>query len=249
MTKIRAIIVDDEKNGRENLSGVLKEYCQGVEVCGEAASAIEAIKIIEELKPELVFLDIEMPGGNGFQVLECFKTPEFKVIFVTAYNHYAIQAIRFSALDYILKPIDALLLKAAVQRFAAIKQEQDKRLENFLLNATTPQNEKKIALPFTDKIDFIKVTDIVKCKGEASYTKVYLTNGKEILTSKPLIDYEEILQEYGFIRSHKAYIVNIAHVDSFIKSDGGFLKMSDKSEVPVSRRKKEEVLNSLKSKI
>lgn len=143
--KIRAIIVDDETNGRENLKGALQSFCPEVEIIGEADSALSAITLIQKAKPTLIFLDIEMPNGNGFQVLEFFKSPNFQVIFVTAYDQYAIKAIRFSALDYILKPIDIMLLKAAVDRHHNFN-ENDQRLQQFITNNQLPTNNTNITL-------------------------------------------------------------------------------------------------------
>ncbi|MDA3930516.1 MAG: LytTR family DNA-binding domain-containing protein [Prolixibacteraceae bacterium] len=243
---IKAIIVDDEKNGRENLRGVLHEFCPEIELVAEAENALQAIDFIIKLKPYLVFLDIEMPGGNGFKVLEYFKEPWFSVIFVTAYNHYAIQAIRFSALDYILKPIDALFVKTAVSRYIDQKSHVDQRLKQFLNNEIRSKENKRIALPMSDKINYVEINRIVKCRGEANYTRVFITTGEEHIVSKPLVEYEDILAGYGFIRTHKSFIVNVSHIQSFVKSDGGYLIMSDQTIVPVSRRKKELVLRELK---
>lgn len=244
-SKTRAIIVDDEVNSRENLKGALRSFCPEVEVVGEANGVLSAIELIQKEQPSLVFLDIEMPDGNGFEVVEFFKKPNFKVIFITAYDQYAIKAIRFAALDYILKPIDVLLLKAAIDRHNEIKTE-DERLQQFITNRELSSQEKRIALPLADKIHFIKVKDIISCKGEGSYTTIYRTNNQSFLVSKPLIEYEDILSECGFIRTHKSHIVNKSHISTYIKSDGGYLLMSDSSNVPVSRRKKEEVLMKLK---
>ncbi len=246
MEKIKSIIVDDENNGRENLRGVLHKYCPEVGVVAEAFSVMSGIDTIQEYMPDLIFLDIEMPGGNGFKLLEFFNPPNFKVIFVTAYDQYAIQAIRFSALDYILKPLDAIKVKEAVDRFKAYKEDNDVRLEQFLKNKELNSDNKKIALQFSDKIVYVQVKSIVQCHGEANYTRVYLACGKQHLVSKPLVDFEEILAGFGFIRTHKAHIVSLSHVNSFIKSDGGYLKMSDGSTVSVSRRKKDYVLSELK---
>ena len=246
-TKIRVLIVDDEENGRENLEGVLQTYCPEVEVIGEANSALSAIEQIQLKQPSLVFLDIEMPGGNGFQVLDFFKQPDFQVVFVTAYDQYAIKAIRLSALDYILKPIDIMLVKAAIDKHASLKKEEDSRLKQFIENKHLPIANKRIALPLADKIHFVEVQHIISCKGEASYTTIFTSKGKHYLVSKPLIEYEDILSDYGFIRTHKSHIVNRTHINTFIKSDGGYLLMSDGSNIPVSRRKKEAVLLELKS--
>lgn len=245
MNEIKAIVVDDEKNGRENLIGALNKYCPEVRIIGEASSALDAINEIENTLPQLVFLDIELAGESGFDVLNHFEKPSFKVIFVTAYDHYAIQAIRFSALDYILKPISGIELKSAIKRFHHFQNEYDARLEIFKNNNFVTPPEKKIAISLIDKIDFVSVKDIISCKGEGGYTRIYLKTSKEVFSSKPLIEYEELLSSSGFIRTHKAHIANLNEVQSFVKTDGGYLLMNDESIVPVSRRKKDEVLEHL----
>ncbi len=247
MHTLKAIIVDDEINSRENLRGVLDKFCPEVTVLGEACSAVEAIQKIQEHKPMLIFLDIEMPGGNGFEVLKYFQKPEFGIIFITAYDHYAIQAIRFSALDYILKPIDTLQLKAAIQRYIEQVEAHNERLIQFIKNNKLAQKKKKIALASFDKIDFVEVNQIIKCEGQANYTTVFLASGEKMLVSKSLIEYEDILFDYGFVRTHKSHIVNIDHVKTFIKNDGGYLLLSDGSTVPLSRRKRDFVLSQLKT--
>nr|WP_321406578.1 LytTR family DNA-binding domain-containing protein [uncultured Carboxylicivirga sp.] len=245
MYKVRTVLVDDEQNGRENLRGALQQYCPEIEIIAEADSAMAAIDIISKEKPDLVFLDIEMPGGNGFKVLEFFSDPKFSVIFVTAYDHYAIQAIRFTALDYILKSIDIFLLKDAVKRYIHNKSKEDNRLKIFLSNNTLSNESKRIALPTADKINYIEISRIIKCQAESSYTRFFLDSGEVLLVSKSLVEYEEIISDSGFIRTHKSFVVNTKHIQSFVKKDGGYLIMSDHSTVPVSRRKKEFVLSQI----
>ncbi len=242
---IKAIIIDDEENARENLRGILNEYCPEVQILKEASSAAEAIVVIDNYKPNLVFLDIEMPDGNGFEVLKQFKNPEFKVIFVTAYDHYAIQAIRFSALDYILKPINVLFLQTAIQKMKETMEKDDLRIQNLLENNVSNIENRKLALTFSNKIEYIEIKQILRCEGETNYTRFYLNDGRKFLISRTLVEYEEILDNHGFIRSHKSHLVNIKHIRSFIKDDGGYLVMQDGSTVPVSRRKKEAVLEKL----
>ena len=245
MNLIDSIVVDDEKNGRENLIGLLNRHCPEIDIIAEASSSEEAISKIEEKKPHLVFLDIEMPGENGFGVLNHFDEPNFKVIFVTAYDQFAIQAIRFSALDYLLKPIDAKELRVAIDRFHIQKDKADHRLDVFKNNKNVSFEERRIAIPSSDKIDFIKIKDIVSCKGEGGYTRISLSDGPEVFTSKPLIFYEELLEGFNFLRTHKAYLINTSHVVSYVKSDGGFIEMSNQQIVPVSRRRRDQVLSYL----
>lgn len=245
MNLINSIVVDDERNGRENLIGLLKRHCPEIAIVAEASSSTEAISKIEEQRPQLVFLDIEMPGKNGFEVLNHFDTPGFKVIFVTAYDQFAIQAIRFSALDYLLKPIDVTELRMAVDRFHNKKDKADQRLDVFKNNKSVSSEERRIAIPSNDKIDFVKIKDIVTCKGEGGYTRITLYDSPELFTSKPLIYYEELLEGFNFLRTHKAYLINTTHVVSYVKSDGGFIQMSNEQIIPVSRRRRDQVLSNL----
>lgn len=249
MDKIKAIIIDDEKNGRENLANTLLKYFPGIMVVAEADSALVGIEAIQKHAPDLVFLDIEMPDGNGFKVVEFFSDPPFDVIFVTAYDHYAIQAIRFSALDYILKPINILELRSAINRFGQRKKRDQRVLGQFLQNAESALPEKKIALATGDKIEFCKIGQIIRCQSDGNYTNFYFVDAPTLLVSKTLNDFEEILDGYGFIRTHKAHLVNLMFVRSYHKNDGGYLKMTDSTSVPVSRRKKEEILERLKAQL
>jgi two-component system, LytTR family, response regulator len=247
MTMIKAIIIDDEVNGRENLRGVLEKYCNEVSVVAEVGSALSGIEAINHHHPDLVFLDIEMPDGNGFKVIEFFDKPTFGVIFVTAYDHYAIQAIRFSAIDYLLKPINIIELKNAVDRFRNRRKEQEEMLmEHFKQNWLMDSSSKKIALPTAEKIEFREVQTIIRCEGEGNYTHFIFTDGSKLLISRSLIEFEEILEGFGFIRTHKTHLVNLAHVKSFNKTDGCSLTMSNSNSVPVSRRRKEFILEKLK---
>ena len=244
---ITSVIIDDETNGRENLRGVLKKFCPDVLVVAEADSALTGIEAIQTHQPDLVFLDIEMPGGNGFKVLEFFDQPLFGVIFVTAYDQYAMQAIRFSAIDYILKPINVVELKNAIDRFQHRQKEINQSLMNqFKRNNLRELPAKKIALPTADKIEFRSVQSILRCEGETNYTWFYFTDGSKLLISKTLVEFEDVLVGYGFIRTHKTHLVNLMHVTAFNKADGCSLSLSDGTTIPVSRRRKEFVIGMLK---
>jgi two-component system LytT family response regulator len=245
---IKSIIVDDEKHGRENLRGILAEYCPEVMVSGEANSVENAIKLIHKEKPDLVFLDIEMPKANGFKLLEYFSEINFEVIFVTAYDSYAIKAIRFSAADYILKPINYHDLKAAVEKVVQRIQQKEanERLKELHRNIKQPENP-RIGLPTGDRIEFVNVKNIIHCKGEGNYTHIYLEGKKHLFVAKTLVEFEELLGEYSFVRAHKTHLVNLKHVTAWLKTDGGLLQLSNGDEVSVSRRRKELVLQMLKS--
>ena len=243
-----ALIIDDEKNGRENLAGLIRQYCPQLRIVAEAASAGEAIQKIEEFRPRLIFLDIEMPGGNGFKLLEHFKTFPFEVIFVTAYDNFAIKAIRFSASDYILKPINLNELIAAVEKVCRriTQQNENEQIRQLYLNTRHPANP-KIGLPTGERIEFVEVNSIIRCQGESNYTHIYFIDRKPVLSAKSLIEFEELLGEYGFIRVHKAHLVNLNHVTSLSKNDGGILTMSNGDSVMISRRRKDFVSESLKN--
>ena len=245
--KIKSIIVDDEKHGRENLAGILRQYCPDVDLMGDAESVDTAVLQIQKHNPDLVFLDIEMPKANGFQLLERFKDFRFEVIFVTAYDNYAIKAIRFSAADYILKPVNLNDLQAAVSKVAErIQQKQEnQRMKQLVYNISQPQNP-RIGLPTGERIEFVEVHKIIRCQGEGNYSHIWFEGNKHLLVAKTLVEFEELLQEYSFFRVHKTHLVNMKHVAAWLKTDGGILQLSNGDTVAVSRRRKDEVLKILK---
>jgi two-component system LytT family response regulator len=245
---IRTVLVDDEPNNVANLKTLLTQYCPEVLVIGEAGSARQGIELIELINPDLVFLDIEMPGQNGFDMLSQISQIRFELIFVTAYNNYALKAIKFNALDYILKPIDIDELTGAVER--ARQRLTDKTQLEFtrlaFQNLQLSRKNNRIALASADKIEFFEVGSIVRCLGENNYTRFYFDDGQTRLVSKPLSEYEDLLSDFDFIRVHKSHLVNRQKIRMFIKTNGGYLKISDGSSIPVSRRKKDELLSRLK---
>ena len=248
--KIKSIIVDDEKHGRENLAGILQKYCPEIKLVAEANSVDAARKMIEEFDPDLVFLDIEMPKADGFQLLEQLQDFRFEVIFVTAYGNYAIKAIRFSAADYILKPININDLQTAIQKVSErIRQKQENlRMKQLVHNISQPGNP-RIGLPTGDRIEYVEVNKIIHCRGEGNYTHIYFDEKKHLLVAKSLVEFEELLQEHSFIRVHKAHLVNLIHVVAYIKTGGGMLQLSNGDEVTISRRRKETVQQRLKQNI
>nr|WP_321412082.1 LytTR family DNA-binding domain-containing protein [uncultured Carboxylicivirga sp.] len=242
-TIIKAVIVDDEENGRVNLREILKRYCPSIHIVGEAYSVQSAAELISEKQPNLVFLDIEMPGGNGFELLKALGHQEFEVIFVTAYDHYGIQAIKFSALDYILKPINYLELIEAVNKVEQrlIEKNGNKRLVNLIDNIGSSPRGKRLALPTQNSVEFVEVETIIRCQSDNNYTEFYLNDKRKLMVCKTLKDYEEILQEYGFFRPHQSHLINTRFLESYVKSNGGVLVMKDGVQIPVSRFKKNEL--------
>ena len=241
--KIQALIVDDEASNRENLAGLLHRYCPQVQIIGEAATNEEALSQINTLNPELVFLDVRMPGGDIFSMLEKLENIRFGIIFVTAYDEYAFRAFQFNALDYLLKPVDIYKLIESVNRAidTISLKEENLRLKNLVDNQKRPDQDKRIALPQESKIDFIPIRQIIRCQAESNYTRFILENKNEILVSRTLKDFEAALESCGFIRTHQSHLVNPNHIQALIKRDGGYLKMSDGSSVPISRSRRDEV--------
>lgn len=245
MTTLRALIVDDEANNRENLRLALDAYCPEVEVVAEADSALTALDRIKEVRPDLVFLDIAMPLGSGFDLLESLPRIDFEIIFVTAYDQYAIRAIKFAAVDYLLKPINALELKQAVERVQIKRQQQQSQGQLQALLHNLQQQEKKIALPQSDHIEFVAVNSIIRCRGDRNYTHFYLKDGRELLVSRTLKEYVDLLDDSSFFRVHQSHLVNLDCVQKYRKRDGGMLITTDGAKIPVARARKEELLARL----
>jgi len=245
--RIRAIIVDDEENNRENLQSLISEYCENVEVVGQASSVDNAFKLIGSQKPDLVFLDIKMPEKDGFKLLESLNEVNFEVIIVTAYNKYAIKAIKFCAVDYLLKPIDIVELTNAVESVSGrikhkLENERLRQLTNFFQNRTPT----KIGLASQQRVDFVEISNIYRCESDDNYTHFFLNNGEKMTVSKTLKEFEELLMDYGFIRIHQSHLVNSSHIKSYQKSDGGYITMNDGSVIPISRTKRNEIIGLIK---
>jgi len=245
---IRTILIDDEPHNHRELTRILGETCPQVKIIGQALSATEAKELYLQLAPDLIFLDIEMPGGNGFQFLESIKPIHAEVVFVTAYDKYAIQAIKFAALDYLLKPVNPAELQAAVARVLEKLQSRmgNQQLQMLLENLRSPQQKPKIALPSSDRVDFVEPEQILRCQSENAYTYVYLLDNTKLLICKTLREFSGLLAEYGFIRTHQSHLVNRKYVRSWLKKDGDSLLLSDGTLVPVSSRQKAEVMANLK---
>lgn len=242
---IKAVIIDDEKSAREILSGMLKNYCPEVEITGMANSVKKGIELIQKLQPDLVFLDIKMPLGSGFDLLESIAKINFEVIFTTAYDQYALKAIKFSALDYLLKPIDVLELKAAVKKVSESKSQHllNKKLETFIENITAKNKQlTKIVIPLSDGFKVIEVKDIIRCQSDRNYTNIFIADGSKILSSRTLKDFEELLSEYNFFRIHQSHLINLNKVKFYGKGRGGQVELSDGSTVDIARSKRAEFI-------
>lgn len=243
---LNAIIVDDEPYCCEVLSTLLERYCPEVKVMAVCSSAEEALKAIQRLEPQLVFLDIEMPHMNGFEILERLPEINFHLVFTTSYDQYAIKAIRFSAIDYLLKPIDREELQKAVQKvMKQIQKPISQQLEILLqkLNHSTAVN--KVALPTMEGLQMVNVDSIIRCESDSNYTIICLKDKQKLVVARTLKEIEEMLEDYPFARVHHSYMVNLNEINKYIRGEGGYLVMSDGSQVDVSRSKKESLLKKL----
>jgi len=240
------VIVDDEKHCRTGMGIMLEKYCEGTEVVAMCANGKEGIRAIETHRPDLVFLDIEMPGMNGFEMLEQCHNHDFEVIFTTAYNEYAIQAIRHSALDYLLKPIDKDELVNALERARQIKKTKPAdRVTELLELISVKKDFGQIALPTFEGLMMVNTSDILYCESESAYTRFYMVDKKCITISKVLKDAETLLADKGFFRVHNSYLINLRYISKYIRGNGGEVIMNDGKSIPVSRTKRQDFLDRL----
>lgn len=247
---IKAILIDDEQLSRNTLKKMLDLYCPVVEVIGEFENAVTATAGLQSIQPDLVFLDVAMPGKSGIDFLRSLEQIDFEVIFVTAHDKYILQAIRFAAVDYLQKPVEKNQLTTAVQN--AEKRVTQKilsqQLQTFLYNLKpkTNQQEMQLCIPSLKGFQVVQVSDIIYCEAENTYTAIHFKDGKKMLASRQLLDYELMLQDLQFFRIHKSYLVNMKHIKEYQKGEGGFVVTSNNQTLEVSRRKKEGFLEKMK---
>ena len=240
--KIRALIVDDEENSRFTLRELLQRYCPEVEILAEADGVLMALDFAKEMDFDVVFLDIQMMDGSGFDFLQQMPKINFDVIFTTAFDQYAIQAIKFSALDYLLKPLDVQELMDAVKKIHKSNSESNEQYD-VLLENLKDDNKQKLVLSTSEGMHIVNIHNIIRCEADDYYTRFFLADKRVIMVSKTLKDSEELLKGKGFVRSHKSHLVNLEFVKKYVKSDGGYLELKNGTKVPVSRRKKELISN------
>ncbi len=247
---IKVLIVDDEQSARESLVSIIQKYCDGVSIIGLGKNVDEAVDLIYRFSPDLVFLDIEMPKGNGFSLFEKVKSPSFETIFTTAYEEFAIKAFRVSALDYLTKPLDFRQVQEAILKF---KQKQkvelrEQRIELLIENMSNRPNEfNKLVVPDVDGLSLVNVSEIVYCQADGSYTHLHFLNGKKITTSKLLKSIEELLPEETFFRIHKSYLVNLNLIKRYNKIDGHQVLMENNVFLDVADRQKRAFLDKISS--
>lgn len=247
MDTMRAVIVDDERHVRQAMAELLNRYCEGVNVVGMADSVSAGIDVVGSCNPDLLFLDIELRERNGFELLAAFSPIPFKVVFVTAYDRYAIRAIKLSALDYLLKPVDPLELRAAVAKAAAAGDRGGISARVALMHEHGADTTiTKVAVPTEEGFVFVALDEIIRCRSESNYTRIYLKDGAQIVSSRTLGDYEELFVDAKFFRVHHSHLINMRHAVRYHKGKGGTVAMADGAEVEVSVRRKEAFLESMR---
>lgn len=244
---MKAIIVEDEVLIQKSLASLLQKYCADINVLGCADNIEHGLELIRSMQPELLFLDIQLQDGTSFELLRKVQDFNFQTIFITAFAQYAIKAIKFNALDYLLKPLDVDELIAAVEKAKSIyaRYPYNQSLETFVRNEQLNANDKRITLPTSNSLEFVKVSNIILCKAQGSYTLFITSEKGDILVSKHIKTYEELLNDFDFIRPHQSYLINRDHVQRYIKTDGGYVIMSDGSIVAVSKHRKTRFLEWL----
>ena len=243
---IKAILIDDIEQARITLKRDLQEYAPEIEVIGEASGVVEGAKLLQKTKPDIVFLDIQMQDGNGFDLLDLLPQIHFKIIFITASDAHAIKAFRYAAIDYLLKPVDPDELIQALQRFK--EQQVDEQAKYKLLKESLKSNHKpteRLALHSQDKIHIVAISEIVRCESSVNYTIFYFADNKEMVVTKTLKEFEDLLADQKFFRVHHSHLVNARYIREFVKSEGGHLIMQNGALVPVSTRKRAEVIKML----
>lgn len=243
---IKAIIIDDIEQARITLKKDLEVYANDITIIGEASGVVEGAKLLKTVKPDILFLDIQMQDGSGFDLLDILKEINFKIIFITASDAHAIKAFRYAAIDYLLKPVDPDELVAALSKYRMhrLNENEKYQLLNDTLKSNTKQHE-RLALHTQDKIHIVNISDILRCESNVNYTEFYFTNSKKLLVTKTLKDFEDLLSDQGFYRVHQSHLINTKYIKEFVKTDGGYLIMNDGSSVPVSTRKRPEVMKML----
>jgi two-component system LytT family response regulator len=240
--KLITLIIDDEPDAVEFIASIIGEYCPGLEVSGKAYNVKEGVKLIKEVKPELVFLDVEMPNGTGFDLLTHFPEKDFDVVFITAFNHYAIKAIKFSAVDYILKPIN---INEFIESVTKVLNKRTTHTlsgrENFetLLENIRTAHPTRLVIPTSDGREYLNPNDIIRIEADRSYSWFFITGKRKILVSKHLKEFQDLLNDRNFFRPHNSHLINLDYVKKFVRQDGGYIEMTDGAQVPVSRNRKD----------
>jgi len=241
------VIIDDDQLARRGLRRILEQNFKEIEILGEADSVASGLLLINNVEPDLVFLDIEMADGTGFSLLEKLQNIEFRVVFTTSYSDYAITAFKYSAFDYIVKPVLIENVRSTINRINEIPVLHEKKRIEVLKSNLNQDNEDNptIALPEINGFTIVKVKDIIRCEGERNYSRIFFDNGTSVLVSRTLLDFDNLLVSHGFFRIHRSHLISLKNVNRYLKTDGGLVEMLDKTQLPVSPKFKDELLTRL----
>jgi two-component system, LytTR family, response regulator len=244
---IKAVIIDDTETSRASLADDLARYCENVALIGQAESVKTGVRLVNSLKPQLIFLDVQLGDGTGFDILQQIMSYPYQVIFTTGSDDHAFKAIKFSAVDYLLKPVDPDELVAAMSKVKTSQQQPAQDNIQLLLEnlKNVKSGPKRIALSSADRIHVVNVDEIIRCESQRNYTLFFLKGNKQILVTRTLKEFEEMLEPQGFMRVHHSHLINTEYLKEFIRADGGYALMSDNSRIPVAVRKKDELLKFL----
>jgi two-component system, LytTR family, response regulator len=247
MTSIKSVIVEDDSNSLFVLQALLDKFCPEIEIIGTAQNVIEARKVIDNKEPDLVFMDISLPDGDGFDVLNAVHYRKFKTIFTTAHDHYAMKAIKFSALDYIIKPIDVEQLKESISRFQKYSSEDEFDTDVRILKDVLNSKFEKVALPIQEGVRFVKLDQILYCEASSNYTYFHLIGGDKALVSRSMVNYENVFADLHFCRIHNKYIINLKYVEKYEKGRRSYAILEGAVALPISETRKEEFLAKLRN--
>jgi len=242
-----AVIIDDDQLARRGLKSILDLNFKEIQILGEANSVVTGLALINQYNPDLVFLDIELPDGTGFKLLEQLTKVNFKVIFTTSYSDYAITAFKYSAFDYITKPVLIENVRSTMNRINEIPVLHEKnRIEALKQNlSNNNSDDQTIALPDMNGFSIVRVKDIVRCEGERNYSRIFFVSGPSVLVSRTLLEFDNLLAPHGFFRIHRSHLISLKNVSRYLKTDGGIVELADKTQLPVSPKFKDEFLNRL----
>ena len=246
---MRVILIDDDAVVRDNLKTLLSIYAPDCEVVAEADGVKAGVELLKSNKPDLLLLDVEMKDGTGFDLLSIYGALDFKVIFVTGHNEFAIKAFKFSAIDYVLKPVDPDDLVNALQKARILldQNEQNLKVANLVQNKDKNQEEQKIILKDSETVFLVAVKDIIRCESEGNYTKFFLSDGRKITITKTLKEYDQLFKDHHFFRAHQSHLINLIHFDRYEKKEGGIVHMKDGSILPVAVRKRDMLMTALEN--
>ncbi|HSF88595.1 MAG TPA: LytTR family DNA-binding domain-containing protein [Saprospiraceae bacterium] len=246
MKTFKAVIIEDEERSAIVLQNLLETYCPEVLVVGQAKSVQEGIKAVNTLQPDILFLDVQIVGGTGFDILEKLNDTRVSVIFTTAYDHYALKAFKFSAIDYLLKPIDIDELKQAVKKATAPNQqaEDEYKIKNLLSNIRNPSEDPVLLVSTLEAVEFVRIREIIRCEAQGAYTQLILKDTKSVMVSKVIKEFEFLLQDYSFYRVHQSHLINLREVRKYVKSEN-YLLMRDGAQIQLARSRKDDFFNVL----